>query len=58
LEVRIKEVLKTIKRADNLMAHVGVAMGYLCGDLVIGKPNRKYAVKTRVGIQDYQGTGG
>jgi len=34
LEVRIKEVLKTIKRADNLMAHVGVAMEYLCGDLV------------------------
>ena len=34
LEVRIKEVLKTIKRADNLMAHVGVAMEYLCGDLM------------------------
>jgi len=34
LEVRIKEVLKTIKRADNLMAHVGVAMEFLCGDLI------------------------
>ncbi|KNY25091.1 sensor histidine kinase [Pseudobacteroides cellulosolvens] len=34
LEVRIKEVLKTVQRADNLMAHVGVAMEYLCGDLI------------------------
>jgi two-component system sensor histidine kinase DegS len=34
LEIRIKDVLKTVQRADNLMAHVGVAMEYLCGDLI------------------------
>lgn len=34
LEVRIKEVLRTVQKADNLMAHVGVAMEYLCGDLI------------------------
>ncbi|MDP4182718.1 MAG: sensor histidine kinase [Bacillota bacterium] len=34
LEVRIKDVLKTVQRADNLMAHVGVALDYLCGDLM------------------------
>lgn len=33
LEVRIKEAYKTVERADNLIAHVGVALGYLTGDL-------------------------
>ena len=33
LEVRIKESYKTIQRADNLMTHIGVALGYLNGDL-------------------------
>ncbi len=33
LEVRIKESYKTVQRADHLMAHVGVALGYLSGDL-------------------------
>ncbi len=33
LEVRIKEAYKTVQRADNLIAHVGVALGYLTGDL-------------------------
>lgn len=33
LEVRIKDSYKTIQRADNLMTHIGVALGYLNGDL-------------------------
>jgi two-component system, NarL family, sensor histidine kinase DegS len=33
LEVRMKESLKTVQKADNLIAHVGVALGYLTGDL-------------------------
>lgn len=33
LEVRIKESYKTVQRADNLMTHVGIALGYLNGDL-------------------------
>jgi two-component system sensor histidine kinase DegS len=33
LEVRIKEAYRTIERADNLIANVDVAMGYLTGDL-------------------------
>jgi two-component system, NarL family, sensor histidine kinase DegS len=33
LEVRLRESLKTVKKADNLAAHVGVALGYLTGDL-------------------------
>jgi two-component system sensor histidine kinase DegS len=33
LEVRLKDSLKTIEKADRLASHVGVAMGYLKGDL-------------------------
>lgn len=33
LEVRIKEAYKIVEKADNLIAHVGVALGYLMGDL-------------------------
>ncbi len=33
LEVRLKESIKTVERADNLISHVGVALGYLTGDL-------------------------
>ncbi|MCX8131876.1 MAG: sensor histidine kinase [Clostridia bacterium] len=33
LEVRIKESYKTVQKADNLITHVGVALGYLTGDL-------------------------
>ncbi|NTV91666.1 MAG: sensor histidine kinase, partial [Clostridiales bacterium] len=34
LEIRIKDSLKTIQRADNLITQVGAAMGYLTGDLM------------------------
>ncbi len=34
LEIRIKDSLKTIQRADNLITQVGAAMGYLTGDLL------------------------
>ncbi len=33
LEVRIKETIKTLDRADNLIGHVGVALEYLSSDL-------------------------
>jgi two-component system, NarL family, sensor histidine kinase DegS len=33
LEVRIKDSYRTVGKADNLIAHVGVALGYLTGDL-------------------------
>ena len=33
LEVRIRESLKTVQKADNLISQVGVAMGCLTGDL-------------------------
>jgi two-component system, NarL family, sensor histidine kinase DegS len=33
LEIRIKESFKTIEKADKLISHVGVALGYLTGDL-------------------------
>lgn len=33
LELRIKEAYKTVQKADNLISHVGVALGYLTGDL-------------------------
>ncbi len=33
LEVRIKDSLKTVQRADNLITQVGAALGYLTGDL-------------------------
>jgi len=33
LEVRIKEAYRIVERADNLISHVGVALGYLTGDL-------------------------
>lgn len=33
LEVRIKDAYKTVEKADNLISHVGVALGYLTGDL-------------------------
>ncbi len=34
IEIRLKETLKTIEKAENLMAQVDVAMGYLKGDLL------------------------
>ena len=34
LEVRIKESFKTVQKADNLIAQVGAALGYLTGDLL------------------------
>lgn len=33
LEIRIKDSYKTIEKADKLISHVGVAFGYLTGDL-------------------------
>jgi two-component system sensor histidine kinase DegS len=33
LEVRIKDAYKTVEKADNLICHVGVALGFLTGDL-------------------------
>ena len=33
LEIRLKESLRTVQKADNLITHVGVALGYLTGDL-------------------------
>lgn len=33
LEVRLKDAYKTVEKADNLIAHVGIALGYLTGDL-------------------------
>lgn len=33
LELRLKESFKTVQKADNLVTHVGVALGYLTGDL-------------------------
>jgi len=33
LEIRIKDALITIQKADNLIAHVAAALGYLTGDL-------------------------
>ena len=33
LEVRLKEALKTVNKADNLISHVGVSLSYLTGDL-------------------------
>ncbi len=33
LEIRIRESLRTVEKADNLISQVGVALGYLTGDL-------------------------
>ncbi|NMA34445.1 MAG: sensor histidine kinase [Clostridiaceae bacterium] len=33
LEIRIKDALKTVQKADKLITQVGVALGYLTGDL-------------------------
>lgn len=33
LEVRIKDALRTVQKADNLITQVGAALGYLTGDL-------------------------
>lgn len=33
LEIRIKDAVKTVQRADNLITQVGAALGYLTGDL-------------------------
>ncbi|WP_024834205.1 sensor histidine kinase [Ruminiclostridium josui] len=33
LELRIKDCIKTLERADNLIGHVGIALDYLSGDL-------------------------
>lgn len=33
LEIRIKDCIKTLERADNLIGHVGIALEYLSGDL-------------------------
>ncbi|HEX2926237.1 MAG TPA: histidine kinase, partial [Ruminiclostridium sp.] len=33
LEIRIKDSIKTLERADNLIGHVGIALDYLSGDL-------------------------
>jgi two-component system sensor histidine kinase DegS len=33
LELRFKEATKTVKKADNLISHIGVSLGYLTGDL-------------------------
>lgn len=34
LEIRIKDAYKTVQKADNLIAQVGAALGYLTGDLL------------------------
>lgn len=33
LEIRIKDSVKTLEHADNLISHVSIALGYLSGDL-------------------------
>lgn len=33
LEIRIKDAYRTVQKADNLITHVGAALGYLTGDL-------------------------
>ncbi|TYQ12962.1 UNVERIFIED_CONTAM: two-component system sensor histidine kinase DegS [Acetivibrio alkalicellulosi] len=33
LEIRLNESYKTVKKADNLISHIGVSLGYLTGDL-------------------------
>jgi len=33
LEIRIKDSLKTLEKADNLIGNVGIALQYLCSDL-------------------------
>lgn len=33
LEIRIKDAVKTVQKADNLITQVGAALGYLTGDL-------------------------
>ncbi len=33
LEIRIKDCIKTLERADSLIGHVGIALDYLSGDL-------------------------
>lgn len=33
LEIRIRDCLKTLERADSLIGHVGIALDYLSGDL-------------------------
>lgn len=33
IEIRIKDTSKTLKRADNLIGHVGIALEYLSGEL-------------------------
>ncbi len=33
LEIRIKDAIKTVQKADNLITQVGMALGYLTGDL-------------------------
>lgn len=33
LEIRIKDSIKTLEHADNLISHVSIALGYLSGDL-------------------------
>ncbi len=34
LEIRIKDAVKTVQKADNLITQVGAALGYLTGDLL------------------------
>ncbi|MGE4283016.1 MAG: sensor histidine kinase [Clostridia bacterium] len=34
LEIRLKEAYKTVEKAETLISQVGVAMGYLSGDLI------------------------
>lgn len=34
LEIRIKDAIKTVQKADNLITQVGAALGYLTGDLL------------------------
>ncbi|MFZ5989758.1 MAG: sensor histidine kinase, partial [Bacillota bacterium] len=33
LEIRLKESIKTVQKADNLISQIGVSLGYLTGDL-------------------------
>jgi two-component system sensor histidine kinase DegS len=52
LEIRIKDSLKTMERADKLIGHVGVALGYLSGDMkVVGEEFDNLQQKQYLGLR-------
>ena len=52
LEMRIKDSIKTLERADKLIGHVGVALGYLSGDMkVVGEEFDNLQQKQYLGLR-------